>query len=75
MGSFMVSYFIDIGSRDLKQICFGIVLLFNFILIVFFGFVDLLRLVSDEGDLSCLVCCFWMIVGESFVLVCVSCGI
>lgn len=56
-------------------ICFGIVLLLNFMLMVFFGFVDMLWLLVDDGDYSKLVCCVWSVIGEMFVLVCVSCGI
>ncbi|EPS1224126.1 GlxA family transcriptional regulator [Burkholderia cenocepacia] len=71
----MVSHSIDTGSRDSKQIRFGIVLLPNFTLTAFSGFVDLLRLASDEGDLSRPVRCSWTIVGESLVPVRASCGI
>jgi transcriptional regulator GlxA family with amidase domain len=54
---------------------FGIVLLPNFTLTAFSGFVDLLRLASDEGDMSRPVRCSWTIIGESLVPVRASCGI
>ncbi|TCW82860.1 AraC family transcriptional regulator [Burkholderia sp. SRS-46] len=54
---------------------FGIVLLPNFTLTAFSGFVDLLRLASDEGDRSRPVRCAWTIVAESLVPVRASCGI
>jgi transcriptional regulator GlxA family with amidase domain len=54
---------------------FGIVLLPNFTLTAFSGFVDLLRLASDEGDLSKPVRCAWSIIGESLTPVRASCGI
>ncbi|WP_321852663.1 GlxA family transcriptional regulator [Burkholderia diffusa] len=71
----MVSHSTDAGSSDSKQIRFGIVLLPNFTLTAFSGFVDLLRLASDEGDMSRPVRCSWTIVGESVVPVRASCGI
>src|SRR3954467_7811434 len=58
-----------------RQIRFGIVLLPNFTLTAFSGFFDLLRLASDEGDMSRPVRCSWTIVGESLVPVRASCGI
>lgn len=57
------------------RIRFGIVLLPNFTLTAFSGFVDLLRLASDEGDMSRPVRCSWTVVGESLVPVRASCGI
>jgi transcriptional regulator GlxA family with amidase domain len=60
------------ASRPLR---FGIVLLPNFTLTAFSGFVDLLRLASDEGDMSRPVRCSWTIVGESTAPVRASCGI
>nr|WP_218901284.1 GlxA family transcriptional regulator [Paraburkholderia bryophila] len=54
---------------------FGIVLLPNFTLTAFSGFVDLLRLASDEGDLSRPVRCAWSIIGESLTPIRASCGI
>ena len=54
---------------------FGIVLLPNFTLTAFSGFVDLLRLASDEGDFSKPVRCAWSIIGESLTPVRASCGI
>ncbi|MBN3856890.1 GlxA family transcriptional regulator [Paraburkholderia sp. Ac-20340] len=58
-----------------KPIRFGIVLLSNFTLTAFSGFVDLLRLASDEGDLSRPVRCSWTIVAESLAPIRASCGI
>ncbi|WP_321813391.1 MULTISPECIES: GlxA family transcriptional regulator [unclassified Paraburkholderia] len=60
------------SSRPLR---FGIVLLPNFTLTAFSGFVDLLRLASDEADMSRPVRCSWTIVGESLVPVRASCSI
>jgi transcriptional regulator GlxA family with amidase domain len=42
-------------------------LLLNLTLTAFSGFVDLLRLASDEGDMSQPVRCSWTIVCESLV--------
>jgi transcriptional regulator GlxA family with amidase domain len=58
-----------------RPLRFGIVLLPNFTLTAFSGFVDVLRLASDEGDMSRPVRCSWTIVGESLVPVRASCGI
>lgn len=58
-----------------RPIRFGIVLLPNFTLTAFSGFVDLLRLASDDGDLSRPVRCTWTIVAESLAPVRASCGI
>ncbi|WP_321841869.1 GlxA family transcriptional regulator [Paraburkholderia bannensis] len=58
-----------------RPIRFGIVLLPNFTLTAFSGFVDLLRLASDEGDLSRPVRCTWTIVAESPAPIRASCGI
>ncbi|RQR55230.1 GlxA family transcriptional regulator [Burkholderia sp. Bp9125] len=65
-----------LGARDgAPPLRFGIVLLPNFTLTAFSGFVDLLRLASDEGDRSRPVRCSWTIVAESLVPVRASCGI
>ncbi|MDR5777511.1 MULTISPECIES: GlxA family transcriptional regulator [unclassified Caballeronia] len=53
----------------------GIVLLPNFTLTAFSGFVYVLRLASDEGDMSRPVRCAWTIVGESKIPIRASCGI
>ncbi|MHA6908896.1 GlxA family transcriptional regulator [Ralstonia pseudosolanacearum] len=66
---------IDPQTGTGPRIRFGIVLLPNFTLTAFSGFVDLLRLASDEGDMSRPVRCAWTIVGESLVPVRASCGI
>jgi transcriptional regulator GlxA family with amidase domain len=54
---------------------FGIVLLPNFTLTAFSGFVDLLRLASDDADFSKPVRCAWTIVGDNLTPVRASCGI
>ncbi|MBN3723692.1 GlxA family transcriptional regulator [Burkholderia sp. Ac-20379] len=64
-----------IGQIGEAPIRFGIVLLPNFTLTAFSGFVDMLRLASDEGDCSRPVRCTWVIVGESLAPVRASCGI
>jgi transcriptional regulator GlxA family with amidase domain len=61
--------------RQVSPVRFGIVLLPNFTLTAFSGFVDLLRLAGDEGDLSRPVRCAWSILGESLIPVRASCGI
>lgn len=58
-----------------RPVTFGIVLLPNFTLTAFSGFVDLLRLASDEGDFSKPVRCAWTVVGETLTPVRASCGI
>jgi transcriptional regulator GlxA family with amidase domain len=65
----------DFNAASSRPLRFGIVLLPNFTLTAFSGFVDLLRLASDEGDMSRPVRCSWMIVGESLLPVRASCGI
>ncbi|MCO1368626.1 GlxA family transcriptional regulator [Burkholderia multivorans] len=54
---------------------FGIVLLQNFTLTAFSGFVDVLRLASDEGDHSRPDRCDWQIVGENLAPIRASCGV
>ncbi|MER1966423.1 GlxA family transcriptional regulator [Castellaniella sp. GW247-6E4] len=54
---------------------FGIVLLPNFTLTALSGFIDMLRLSSDEGDNSRPVRCTWCVVGENLAPVRSSCGI
>jgi transcriptional regulator GlxA family with amidase domain len=58
-----------------RPVHFGIVLLPNFTLTAFSGFVDLLRLASDDADFSKPVRCAWTIVGETLTPVRASCGI
>ncbi|MGI4857151.1 MAG: GlxA family transcriptional regulator [Janthinobacterium lividum] len=58
-----------------ERIRFGIVLLPNFTLTAFSGFVDLLRLSADEGDFSKPVRCSWSVIGETQAPVRASCGI
>ncbi|MPW22254.1 helix-turn-helix domain-containing protein [Paraburkholderia sp. CNPSo 3157] len=65
----------DSGAGTRRQIRFGIVLLANFTLTAFSGFVDLLRLASDEGDSSKPVRCAWSVIGETLTPVRASCGI
>jgi transcriptional regulator GlxA family with amidase domain len=65
-------------SADATQkarIRFGIVLLPNFTLTAFSGFVDMLRLSADEGDYSKPVRCSWSVIGETLSPVRASCGI
>ncbi|WP_347557475.1 GlxA family transcriptional regulator [Robbsia sp. KACC 23696] len=63
----------DGAGKD--RIRFGIVLLPNFTLTAFSGFVDLLRLSADDGDFSKPVRCTWTVVGETLAPVRASCGI
>ena len=56
-GSAMLSDTLHSESRTSRPLRFGIVLLPNFTLTAFSGFVDLLRLASDEGDMSRPVRC------------------
>ncbi|CAG9239040.1 Transcriptional regulator containing an amidase domain and an AraC-type DNA-binding HTH domain [Paraburkholderia tropica] len=62
-------------SETRRPIRFGIVLLPNFTLTAFSGFVDLLRLASDDGDMSRPVRCSWTIVAETLAPIRASCGI
>ncbi|TKC81267.1 GlxA family transcriptional regulator [Trinickia terrae] len=65
-------------SADATQkarIRFGIVLLPNFTLTAFSGFVDMLRLSADEGDYSKPVRCSWSVIGDTLAPVRASCGI
>jgi transcriptional regulator GlxA family with amidase domain len=71
----MISNTLHISDEPSKPLRFGIVLLPNFTLTAFSGFVDLLRLASDEGDMSRPVRCAWMVVGENIMPVRASCGI
>jgi transcriptional regulator GlxA family with amidase domain len=71
----MVSQSIDANAAVSQQVRFGIVLLPNFTLTAFSGFVDLLRFASDEGDMSRPVRCSWTVLGENLVPVRASCGI
>ncbi|WP_246793809.1 GlxA family transcriptional regulator [Burkholderia perseverans] len=54
---------------------FGIVLLPNFTLTAFSGFVDMLRLSADDGDHSKPVRCAWTVIGDTLAPVRASCGI
>ncbi|AJY31587.1 helix-turn-helix domain protein [Burkholderia thailandensis 34] len=54
---------------------FGIVLLPNFTLTAFSGFVDMLRLSADDGDHSKPVRCSWSVIGDTLAPVRASCGI
>lgn len=58
-----------------RRIRFGIVLLPNFTLTAFSGFVDMLRLSADDGDYSKPVRCAWRVIGETLAPVRASCGI
>jgi transcriptional regulator GlxA family with amidase domain len=65
----------SIDGQSKSRIRFGIVLLPNFTLTAFSGFVDLLRLSADEGDYSRPVRCSWSVIGETLAPVRASCGI
>ncbi|MDN8035889.1 GlxA family transcriptional regulator [Burkholderia vietnamiensis] len=71
----MVRYTSVVEAKPPRQLRFGIILLPNFTLTAFSGFVDLLRLASDEGDMSRPVRCTWTIIGENLLPVHASCGI
>jgi transcriptional regulator GlxA family with amidase domain len=58
-----------------RRIRFGILLLPNFTLTAFSGFVDMLRLSADDGDYSKPVRCAWSVIGDTFAPVRASCGI
>lgn len=58
-----------------ERIRFGLVLLPNFTLTAFSGFVDMLRLSADDSDFSKPVRCAWSVVGKTFAPVRASCGI
>jgi transcriptional regulator GlxA family with amidase domain len=58
-----------------RRIRFGILLLPNFTLTAFSGFVDMLRLSADEGDYSKPVRCAWSVIGHTLAPVRASCGI
>ncbi|MGV2290337.1 GlxA family transcriptional regulator [Trinickia sp. YCB016] len=62
-------------SAPKARIRFGIVLLPNFTLTAFSGFVDMLRLSADEGDYSKPVRCSWSVIGDTLAPVRASCGI
>ncbi|HEV3106392.1 MAG TPA: GlxA family transcriptional regulator [Trinickia sp.] len=65
-----------LGSAAPKaRIRFGIVLLPNFTLTAFSGFVDMLRLSADDSDYSKPVRCAWSVVGKTLAPVRASCGI
>ncbi|MEJ8799435.1 GlxA family transcriptional regulator [Trinickia caryophylli] len=57
------------------RIRFGIVLLPNFTLTAFSGFVDMLRLSADDSDFSKPVRCAWSVVGKTLAPIRASCGI
>jgi len=63
------------GTAAPAPIRFGIVPLPNFTLTALSGFMDVLRLSSDEGDNSRPVRCTWSIIAESMAPVRSSCGI
>jgi transcriptional regulator GlxA family with amidase domain len=65
----------SVDALPKEHIRFGIVLLPNFTLTAFSGFVDMLRLSADEGDYSKPVRCSWRVTGESLAPVRASCGI
>ncbi|MFX1739533.1 GlxA family transcriptional regulator [Paraburkholderia sp. A1RI_3L] len=65
----------SVDSAPKERIRFAIVLLPNFTLTAFSGFVDMLRLSADEGDYSKPVRCSWSVVGDTLAPVRASCGI
>ncbi|GLZ73501.1 MULTISPECIES: GlxA family transcriptional regulator [Burkholderiaceae] len=65
----------DATSTNTGPVRFGIVLLPNFTLTAFSGFVDMLRLASDEGDQSRPDRCHWQIIGETLSPIRASCGV
>ncbi|WP_133645274.1 GlxA family transcriptional regulator [Paraburkholderia flava] len=65
----------SIDAAPKERIRFGIVLLPNFTLTAFSGFVDMLRLSADEGDYSKPVRCSWSVIGDTLAPVRASCGI
>jgi len=65
----------SIDGAAKARIRFGIVLLPNFTLTAFSGFVDMLRLSADEGDYSKPVRCSWSVIGDTLAPVRASCGI
>ncbi|MBB5462682.1 GlxA family transcriptional regulator [Paraburkholderia sp. Cpub6] len=65
----------SLDTATKQRIRFGIILLPNFTLTAFSGFVDLLRLSADEGDFSKPVRCSWSVIGETLAPVRASCGI
>ncbi|HKR40532.1 MAG TPA: GlxA family transcriptional regulator [Paraburkholderia sp.] len=65
----------DATPANAAPVRFGIVLLPNFTLTAFSGFVDMLRLASDEGDQSRPERCHWQIVGETLAPIRASCGV
>src|SRR5579872_3417284 len=65
----------SVDGQSKSRIRFGIILLPNFTLTAFSGFVDPLRLSADEGDFSKPVRCSWSVIGETLAPVRASCGI
>ncbi|TMS56906.1 GlxA family transcriptional regulator [Imbroritus primus] len=62
-------------SSDTAPLRFGIVLLPNFTLTALSGFLDVLRLSSDEGDHSRPVRCTWQVIGETLSPIRASSGV
>ncbi|WP_350029091.1 GlxA family transcriptional regulator [Caballeronia sp. GAFFF1] len=62
-------------NRTCKQVKFGIVLLPNFTLTAFSGFIDVLRLCGDDGDRSEPVRCAWTVVSDTLAPIRASCGV
>ena len=65
----------SVDGQSKSRIRFGIILLPNFTLTAFSGFVDMLRLSADEGDYSKPVRCSWSVIGDTLAPVRASCGI
>jgi len=53
----------------------GFILVPNFTLLPFAGFVDAIRLAADEGDRSRQINCRWTVMGETTDQVAASCGV
>lgn len=56
------------------RLTIGIVTLRNFTLLPFAGFIDVLRLATDEGDRSCQRACRWSVMSDGGNSVRASCG-
>src|ERR1700741_3932044 len=65
----------SIDGTSKQRIRFGIILLPNFTLTAFSGFVDLLRLSAEGGVFMKPVRCSWSVIGKTLAPVRASCGI
>lgn len=62
-------------AAETPALSVGFILLPNFTLTPFAGFIDVLRLAADEGDFSNQVHCRWSVIGRSRDPVKASCGV